>query len=60
MAQGSKDEFLPADFQAGESSGRSWSAGVVLERILIRKPTQTLPDSYMGPRESCTAGGRMV
>ena len=27
-------------------------AGVVLERILIHKPSLTLPDSYLGPDES--------
>lgn len=35
-------------------------AGVVLERILIHKPTLTLPDSYMGPKESCMAGPGIV
>lgn len=35
-------------------------AGVVLERILIHKLTFALPDSYMGPKESCVAGPGII
>ena len=34
--------------------------GVVLERILIYKKTLALPDSYMGPEESCLASQGIV
>ena len=48
--------MLPFEKGVQELTLGALEAGVVLERILIHKSTLTLPDSYMGPKESCMAG----
>lgn len=44
--------ILPFDEGVQELTLGALEAGVVLERILIHKPSLTIPDAYLGPDES--------
>lgn len=52
--------ILPFEKGVQELTLGALEPGVVLERILIHKETMVLPDSYLGPEESCMAGSEAL
>lgn len=51
---------LPFEKGVQELTVGALEPGVVLERLLIHKETLVIPDSYLGPEESCKAGPETV
>lgn len=52
--------ILPFEKGVQELTVGALEPGVVLERLLIHKETLVIPDSYLGPEESCKAGPETV